>query len=187
MARFACPFVPCDKVFADAANFEVHLQTHSAENMFVCEICDQSFPFRTSVLTKSSFFLLFALVAFLQLSMDVAQLVIHLRSHSEIRAFACSECDLSFVHKRSLINHMRVHSDSDVLSFHYFSVSHFICNSNSVFCSQGYECDQCHKRFVHRSSLITHHRIHSGDRPFECPEVPIFIDSDREPCFLRCF
>lgn len=31
-----------------------------------------------------------------------------------------------------------------------------------------YSCDTCKKNFVQQSSLITHRRIHTGERPYEC-------------------
>lgn len=34
--------------------------------------------------------------------------------------------------------------------------------------SRTYECHLCDKQFAHKSSLVNHIRLHSGERPFEC-------------------
>ncbi|KFW86713.1 Zinc finger protein 11, partial [Phalacrocorax carbo] len=30
--------------------------------------------------------------------------------------------------------------------------------------------EECGKSFRHRSTLTIHHRVHSGERPYKCPE-----------------
>lgn len=41
-----------------------------------------------------------------------------------------------------------------------------------------FKCPRCDKRLVQRSSLITHLRIHTGERPFPCEDCPALF-SDR--------
>ncbi|NXS28112.1 ZN486 protein, partial [Pomatostomus ruficeps] len=33
-----------------------------------------------------------------------------------------------------------------------------------------YKCEECDKSFTRSSSLICHQMIHSGERPYKCPE-----------------
>ena len=33
-----------------------------------------------------------------------------------------------------------------------------------------YECSECRKSFINKSSRFDHQRIHTGEKPFECSE-----------------
>src|SRR5277367_442584 len=43
------------------------------------------------------------------------------------------------------------------------------CNSYK---SKRFECGECENRFVNRSDLISHQRIHTEETPYKCPDCP---------------
>ncbi|CAH0564121.1 unnamed protein product [Brassicogethes aeneus] len=59
----------------------------------------------------------------------------------------CTECDRTFVHRNSLVYHMRSHTGI-----------------------RPHQCDQCGKSFFASSALKVHLRLHSGDKPYTCSE-----------------
>lgn len=69
-----------------------------------------------------------------------------LLSKTTIEGYQCLECDMFFKNSRSRKNH--------VARFH----------------REGLQCDHCKKRFVNRTTLATHLRLHEGPLPrSECP------------------
>jgi len=49
-----------------------------------------------------------------------------------------------------------------------------------------YECDECGKSYKQSSSLITHKRLHSGQRPFRCVHChKTFVQSGHLTSHLR--
>lgn len=86
---FKCPFLKCNKFFAESGNLRTHLRTHTGARPFICEICDKSF------ITKG-----------------------HLNSHQLIhtgdRPFICpyDGCRKSYSRSGRLKIHMRSHVSS---------------------------------------------------------------------------
>lgn len=69
-----------------------------------------------------------------------------LLSKTTIEGYQCLECDMFFKNSRARKNH--------VARFH----------------REGFQCDHCKKRFVNRTTLATHLRLHEGPLPREeCP------------------
>ncbi|KAI8124932.1 Hypermethylated in cancer 1 protein [Lucilia cuprina] len=71
----------------------------------------------------------------------------HEPSHKTIKDIHCTICEKSFTKRASLNAHM--------ITVHRRIRKH--------------KCTDCDKIFGKRSNLINHMRIHSGEKPFECP------------------
>ncbi|XP_065356107.1 zinc finger protein 182-like [Calliphora vicina] len=71
----------------------------------------------------------------------------HEPSHKTIKDIQCTSCEKSFTKRASLNAHM--------ITVHRRIRKH--------------KCTDCDKIFGKRSNLIDHMRIHSGEKPFECP------------------
>ncbi len=61
------------------------------------------------------------------------------------RPFSCSQCGNTYKHKRSLMKHMRIHSEEKTFS-----------------------CSQCCNTFMSNKNLKNHMLIHAGMKPFTC-------------------
>ncbi|CAB3408404.1 unnamed protein product [Caenorhabditis bovis] len=71
----------------------------------------------------------------------------HLLIHSGEKPFMCNICNLSFRVKTTLTNHqLTVHGNNQTL----------------------HQCRACQKLFFHRKSLISHMRLHTGEKPVKC-------------------
>ncbi|KAL3832718.1 hypothetical protein ACJMK2_024335 [Sinanodonta woodiana] len=82
--KFVCPH--CGKRYLSKANFDDHLNKHTGDKPYSCEVCHRKFGFRT-MLAKHKIFV-----------------------HSTERPFKCSYCEKSFKFERLLRNHLVTHT-----------------------------------------------------------------------------
>ncbi|KAK3587912.1 hypothetical protein CHS0354_014426 [Potamilus streckersoni] len=82
--KFICPH--CGKRYLSKANFDDHLNKHTGDKPYSCEVCHRKFGFRT-MLAKHRIFV-----------------------HSTERPFKCSYCEKSFKFERLLRNHLVTHT-----------------------------------------------------------------------------
>jgi len=65
--------------------------------------------------------------------------------NAELTSFQCTECGKLYKHLCNLRSHSKIHTDN------------------------AYVCEYCDKKFGRKGNYIEHKRIHTGEKPFECP------------------
>lgn len=88
--------------------------------------------------------------------------------------FKCEQCNMSFGSKSAHTSHIKSHVKQ--LPGNQGGID--LTNSRTVNPANGsdqYQCDVCQKTFAVPARLIRHYRTHTGERPFECKYLLIFL------------
>ncbi|KAM4632161.1 zinc finger protein 646 [Discoglossus pictus] len=91
---------------------------------------------------------------------------------TEERPYQCNQCDRTYRHAGSLLNHKNTHKTglfkcSICLKqfFNPVAIKNHLRTHNA---EKRFQCKECGKAFRSSRELICHHRVHTGERPFHC-------------------
>lgn len=135
--QFTCAL--CFKGFSREANYRRHMQRHSSEKKFDCQLCDSKFKEKRELVKHR-------------------QLV-----HSNHRPFQCSSCSRSFAFRYMLKRHEQAHTGIRTHKCTYDGCGLSLSSANALkhhmFTHTGakpYECDYCQAAFRLKVNLNRH-------------------------------
>ncbi|KAK2152612.1 hypothetical protein LSH36_323g03140 [Paralvinella palmiformis] len=169
---YYCP--DCPKMFASLSQLKSHHKLHKKDAALQCSLCMESFC--NMIELQQHFFIVHS-----GLDFDKGMAALTTPSLSPKKPVQCTECGKEFPSVNSLQGHMRVHSSSykgrtnasTVNSNAHPSVS----NGNSNSASDDHPflmvtkhcCSECGKELSSAKNLAYHMRVHTGEKPYECP------------------
>ena len=140
----------CNYATQYKSNLVKHCRTHSGEQPFRCELCDQNFCQKTSL---KKHLMSHKVGRFWCRECDYkAALKWHFKQHLlthfiGVKPHKCDSCEFSTTAKRSLTVHQRLHSGE-----------------------KPYACTRCSYKAAQSSTLTEHMRKHTGVKPYACSE-----------------
>lgn len=149
----------CGKVYTNQFNLENHKSAQHGEyvqehgNIYRCQMCEAKFDNRTDLYThitnheKAPVTVLCDTCGKSFNSNKALQT--HIRTHLNIRPYACTYCQKRFAKRLHLTQHLHIHTGIKT-----------------------FKCTMCEKAFAKKDSLIAHRRKHTGETPYECSSCP---------------
>lgn len=180
------------------STLESHMQEHSKDRPFICNMCDSAFILEkmlyrhmksrhNKILHKRNKFkgyskkprpkmgpiqcVMCGLMVQSKSAMEA-----HSRTHTGEKPFRCDACDMAFNVKGSLKKHVETHHLERERKFicetcgcSFFRKCEIIAHIRRHTDERPYSCELCPKSFRQISSLIRHKYSHTGERRQSCP------------------
>ncbi|XP_029958519.1 uncharacterized protein LOC115396678 [Salarias fasciatus] len=141
----------CHRIFNTVGKLRDHNCSNTVEKPYHCPLCRQEFQFRVSVtkhiLTHSQESI-FSCQECSQTFPNASALRLHQKCHSALKPYECPECGMVFKHYYIMEDHRRKHVDNN----------------------RSHLCNVCGKSFKYSSLLHQHQYLHTGQKPFRCPD-----------------
>ncbi|XP_043973374.1 histone-lysine N-methyltransferase MECOM [Gambusia affinis] len=147
--RYQC--AECKRIFTQVSKLRDHDCNNAAEKPYHCTLCRQDFQFKVSVtkhMMMHSRECTFKCQECSQTFPNIMSLRFHQKSHAALKPYECPECGMAFKHYSVMEDHRRKHVDN----------------------SRSHLCNICGKTFKYSSLLHQHQYLHTGQKPFRCPE-----------------
>ncbi|KAG7475051.1 MDS1 and EVI1 complex locus isoform X1 [Solea senegalensis] len=141
----------CGRIFSTVVKLRDHNCSSTVDKPYHCPLCRQDFQFKFSVtrhMVTHSQERMFTCQECDHKFPDATTLRYHQRCHSALKPFECPECGMVFKHFSVMEDHRRKHADNTRLHL----------------------CTICGKTFKYGSLLHQHQYLHTGQKPFRCPE-----------------
>ncbi|EFX74149.1 hypothetical protein DAPPUDRAFT_324651 [Daphnia pulex] len=150
------PCEHCGKVFSQHSRLVYHMNSHTNEREFECDICQKKFNTAQYVNTHKR--------------------KVH-GDQEKLLKYTCELCGMRFKYKNHLQYHQKRHpTDENPLPYsckyceeHFMTRAEQLAHSNTVHAGEGdFVCHLCGKKMKTILSLENHVKLHSGLKEFKC-------------------
>eukprot|EP00063_Salmo_salar_P082046 XP_014056881.1 PREDICTED: zinc finger protein 628-like [Salmo salar] len=143
----------CEETFPSLSKLRLHTCNCAPDKAYRCPLCRKEFRMKISITSHMQSHSLrthhFRCQECHKSFSDIFSLRDHQGSHASLKPYACPECGMVFRHRSVMEDHRRKHTED----------------------TQGpHQCNICGKHFKYSSLLQQHQYLHTGQKPFRCPD-----------------